>query len=86
MTNAEPRRNLEDIARRGGEVFARQVRPLLTPQDDGKFVAVDVATGEYEIDGDDYAAVTRLADRKPSAEIWLTRAGEKAAYRIVRGR
>lgn len=79
-----PRRDLEEIARLGEEVFDRQVRPKLRPRDQGKFVAIDVDTGEYEIDDDDYTAVTRLADRLPGAEIWLAMAGEKTAYRMVR--
>jgi hypothetical protein len=58
------------------------VRPLLRPEDDGKFVALDIDTGEYEIDADDYTAVMRLRTRKPGAEIWLERAGQPAAYKF----
>jgi hypothetical protein len=62
------------------------VRPALRPEDDNKFVAIDVRTGDYEIDEDDYAAVSRLRARRPSAEVWLERAGQTAAYRLGRGR
>jgi hypothetical protein len=84
MPTAEPRRSLADLARVGGEVYDRQVRPLLRPEDGDKFVAVDIATGDYELDEDDYAAVTRLRARRPSAEIWLERVGQPAAYRMRR--
>ena len=40
--------------------FDRQVRPALRPEDNDKFVAIDIDTGDYELDEDDYAAVTRL--------------------------
>ncbi len=56
----------------------RRIRPV----DDGKFVAIDVETGDYEIDEDDYAVIARLRSRRPAAEIWLMRAGYPAAYRI----
>jgi hypothetical protein len=82
MPTTEPQRGPEELARFGSEVYERQVRPLLRPEDDGKFVAVDVGTGDYEVDDDDYTAVTRLRARSPKAEIWLTRAGERAAYRL----
>jgi hypothetical protein len=75
-------RSPEELARLGGEVFERRVRPSLRPEDDGKFVAVDVLSGEYELDGDDYAAVARLRARVPAADVWLARAGCATTYRI----
>ena len=76
----------EELARAGSEAFDRHVRPVLRPEDDGKFVAIDVTTGDHEIDPDDYAAVKRLLARHPSAEIWLGCVGQPAAYRMRRGR
>ena len=86
MPAPEPRRSPEEIARLGAEVFDRRVRPALRPEDDGKFVALDIDTGEYEIDEDDYAAVTRLRARRSAAEVWLERAGQPAAYQLRLGR
>jgi len=86
MPATEPRRSLEESARLGTEAFDRWVRPLLRPEDDGKFVAIDIDTGDYEIDEDDYAAVMRLRTRNPEAEIWLECAGQPTAYKIRRGR
>ena len=82
MATTQPRRTPDELARLGGEIFDRQVRPTLRPEDDGKFVAIDVETGAYEIDGDDYAAVARLRSRKPAADIWLMCAGYPTTYRI----
>jgi len=86
MPAAEPRRSPEELARLGAEAFDRRVRPALQPEDDGKFVAVDIGTGDYELDADDYSAVTRLRSRRPSAEVWLGRVGQPAAYRMRGGR
>jgi hypothetical protein len=80
------RRSPQELARLGTEVFDRRVRPALRPADDNRFVAIDVGSGDYEIDEDDYAAVSRLRARRPSAEVWLERAGHPAAYRLGRGR
>ena len=86
MHAADERLSPEQLAQLGAEVFDRRVRPALRPEDDGKFVAVDVGTGGYEIDDDDYAAVTRLRARLPTAEVWLARAGYPAAYQIRHAR
>lgn len=72
----------DELARLGAEVFDRRVRPTLRPEDDGKFVAVDVVGEEYEIDADDYAAVMRLRARVPAADIWLLRVGSPTTCRI----
>jgi hypothetical protein len=81
VSTTKPRRTLDELACLGGEIFDRQVRPALQPEDDGKFVAIDVETGDHEIDEDDYAAVARLRLRNPTADIWLMRAGYPVAYR-----
>jgi hypothetical protein len=82
MPTTEPSRSPEELARLGGEIFDRRVRPSLRPADEGKFVAIDVVSGEYEMDVDDYAAIARLRARLPSAEVWLVRAGSPTTYRI----
>ena len=65
MPATENRRSPEEVARLGEEVLHRRVEPALGDEDDGKFVAIDVGTGDYELDEDDYAAVTRLRGRRP---------------------
>jgi hypothetical protein len=86
MMTATTARTLDELARLGGEVFDRRVRPVLRPEDDGRFVAVDVVSEEYEIDADDYTAVARLKARVPTADVWLARAGSRTTCRIGFGR
>ena len=86
MAITDSRYSLDELARLGNEIMNRSVQPTLRAEDDGKFVAIDVVTGEFEIDEDDYTAVARLRLRKPNADMWLARAGFPTAYqmRIVR--
>jgi hypothetical protein len=84
MPATESHRTPEELARLGTEAFDRHVRPTLRPEDEGKFVAIDLATGDYETDADDYAAVMRLRSRRPSADLWLMRVGQPATYRMRR--
>jgi len=82
MKATEPRIGREELARRGEETYAQTVRPALRPEDEGKFVAIDVESGAFEVDADDYTAVTRLHARVPGAQVWLVRAGYPAAHRL----
>lgn len=75
----------DNVARLGQEAFVRFVRPRLRPEDDGKYVAIDSATGDFEIDADDYTATSRLLARCPADRMWIERAGEETAYRVARG-
>jgi hypothetical protein len=86
VSAAKPTRTPDELARLAADVFDRRVRPVLRPEDDGKYVAIDVMTGDYEIDPDDYTAVSRLHARRPGAEVWLERAGQPTAYQMRLGR
>ena len=44
-----PRYPKEEFARRGEEIYNRDIRPLLEANNRGMFVAVDIETGEYEV-------------------------------------
>jgi hypothetical protein len=82
MAMLKPRHSHEEFARRGQEIFERDIRQALQPKDDGMFVAVDIESGRYEIDTDDRTATDRLLANCPDAQIWLMRVGQPAAYRI----
>lgn len=71
-----------EIVRRGRELFRNHIRPTLSPSDDGKYVAIDVDSGEYELDDDDVAAGLKLKARQPNANMFLERAGFETAYRF----
>jgi hypothetical protein len=86
MTAVEPTQDPDALARRVAEVFDRRVKSVLRPEDDGKYIALDLSSGEYEVDADDYAAVARLRLRCPQADIWIERAGQPTAYKIRCGR
>ena len=82
MDATDRRRTLDEMARLGPEIYDRQVRPKLGPGDDNKIVALDVDTGDFEVNADDYTAVMRLRARNPDAEIWLERVGQPTVCKI----
>ena len=44
------KRTLDELNRLAQEIYDRRVRPVLKPEDDGKFVSIDVDTGDYVVD------------------------------------
>jgi hypothetical protein len=74
-----PRFSPEEFARRGEEIYRRDILPHLTAKDRGKYVVIDIETGAYEIDDDEVEASDRLDARVPNAQGWLRRVGYKYA-------
>ena len=79
---AQPLYSREEFARRGDDIYERELRPLLETENEGKFVAIDIETGTYEVDANELAASDRLLARVPDAQIWLRRIGTHYAHRF----
>lgn len=71
MAANKRRYSKEEFARRGDALVEHKVRPHLTPADKDKFVAIDIETGEYELDKNAMKAADRLRKRVPDPQIWL---------------
>ena len=82
MLISQPRYSKAEFARRGDEIYERDIRARLEATDDGKFVVVDIETGDYETDSDELVASDRLLARRPDAQIWTRRVGSKYARRF----
>ncbi len=84
MSLIESRRTPEELIKLSNEIYDRRIRPIFRPEDENKFIAIDVDSGDYEIDQDDDSAVSNLKAWKPSSDIWLGHIGQPAAYRMGR--
>lgn len=82
MRPAIPPYNREEFARRGDEIYERDVLPRLREEDMGKMVTIDIETGDFEIDEDEMAATHRLLARRPNAWIWFRLAGFRYARKL----
>ncbi len=78
----QPRYTKEEHAQRGETMYERDIRPHIKPADEGKFVAIDIESGAFEVDRDELAASDRLLARVPAAQIWLRRVGSRFARRF----
>ena len=72
----------EEIARIANEIYRRDIRPKVMPQHKGKFLILDIESGDYEIDEDDLTAEERLRARRPEGVFFGIRIGYTAAYKL----
>jgi hypothetical protein len=82
MDSLRPRYSKEEFARRGEEIFERDIRSQVQGVPQRYFVAIDIETGDFEVDEDEMAASDRLMGRHPQAQIWLRRVGSPFARRF----
>lgn len=82
MTNRQPRYSAEETARRGDEIYERDIRTKVEATHRGKVVAIDIDSGAYVIDNNALTASGRLLAQHPDAEIWCVRVGSRALHRI----
>jgi len=82
MASTKRRYNKEEFAQRGDTIYKDEVRRQLKADDEGKFAAIDIETGMYEIDVDELAACDRLRARVPEAQIWMVRVGSRSVHRF----
>ncbi|CDM98258.1 MULTISPECIES: hypothetical protein [Cyanophyceae] len=75
MTTKQPRYSKEEFARLGDEIYEFKVRPQVEAGNEGKIVAIDLETGDFEVDASEIAACDRLEATHPDAQIWIVRIG-----------
>jgi hypothetical protein len=78
----KPRYSKEQIAELGEALFEREIAVRLRGRDLRHYVAIDVHSGEYEVDAQAGYAMRRLLDRQPGAQCWLRRVGSSVANSI----
>jgi len=82
MASTKRRYSKEEFAHRGDTMYENDVRPHLKADDEGKFAAIDIESGAYEVDLDELQACHRLRARVPEAQIWMVRVGSRYVHRF----
>jgi hypothetical protein len=82
MVTRVPRYSKEEFARRGDEIYQRDIKPVVEPDNIGKFVAIDIESGEWEMDANEMEAGDRLFERVPDAQTWMVRVGSRWVHRF----
>ena len=82
MSTTHPSLPPAEVVRRGEELYNRLLRTRLEADHKGQIAAIDVDSGDYEVGATVLEASDRLRLRRPDAEVFLLRIGDRALYRI----
>lgn len=82
MVMHEPRYSKDEFARRGNDLYEKNIRTQVEDGNEGKVIAIDVDSGQFEVAEDALAASDRLLARCPEAQTWFVRIGHPALHRF----
>lgn len=82
MIRIKPKYDKDEFARRGEELFEKEIRAKVVSEDPRKVVLIDIETGDFEVDFDEMAASARLRARHPDAQVWMRRVGSRVSRRF----
>jgi hypothetical protein len=80
----------EEFSVKGTQIYQNQILPNLDRDDDGKTVAIDIETGEFELADTTLAAAAKMfiraasasPSRLPTAQLWFERIGAQSVHRF----
>jgi hypothetical protein len=76
----------EEVGRRGEAIYEENLRDVVeTDENIGKFISIDIYSGDYEIGTDRLDLADRLTARHPDAEICAMKIGYTSAVSMGGG-
>jgi hypothetical protein len=80
MFKRQPRYSMEEVERRGTELYETKIRPLVHDRNIGRMLCIDIESGDYAVADEGLDAAQVLIDKNPDAQIWALRIGYVAVY------
>lgn len=80
MTVRQRRYSKEELARRGQKLYEDGIRQQVEAGNEGKIVAIDIETGDFEVGETLIAATDPLFERHANPQPWTIRIGHRAVY------
>lgn len=71
-----------EVTALGEAIYQDRIKSLMEPTERGKFLVIDVESGDYEVDQDHLTASHRLRKRRPDAVTYALKVGYRAAYSL----
>jgi len=72
----------EEIESRGEQIYDEHIRASVEAGNEGKYVVIDIESGDFEMDEDDLQATKRMLAKQPGAVLYGLRVGYPTAYTL----
>ena len=82
MTKTKTQSKDDRFAVRARAIYMRRIKPRLVNEKEGRVVALDVKSADYQVADTAIAAAEALLARRPKAQVWLERIGYPALYSL----
>lgn len=79
---SHPHYSTHEIVERGKALYEQRIRPVVEAENSGKFLVMDISTGEYTLGDSHLAASDLAAARFPGAPLFAMRIGHVTLGRI----
>ena len=77
-----PKYSKDEISDRAKKIYDEKIKAKVEPEKNGKFIVIDIESGDYEVDQKMLVASRRLRERHPNCVGFGGRVGYDAAYHI----
>ena len=74
--------SIEEVCDWGERIYEERIKALVEPQENGRFIVIDIESGDYEIADDGMDASRRLWERRPQSVRFGAKVGYPAAYNL----
>lgn len=76
---------MEEIVRRGKEIYERDLKHKLEPQHNGDFITINVRNGDYAVGKDPLRTYHVMEAKYPGGAFYGGRVGRPTTYRLGYG-
>ena len=76
------RHSIEEVCDRGERIYAERIKALVEPQENGRFIVIDIESGDYEIADLMSDASHCLKERRPDSVRFGAKVGYSSAFNL----
>ena len=74
--------SIDEVCDRGERIYEERIKALVEPQENGRFIVIDIESGDYEIADEGMDASRILRDRRPHSVRFGAKVGYPAAFNL----
>ena len=82
IQNSKPLLTPKQVAEKGEQIYQEKLKPILEPQENGKFVTIEVNSGEYFLGDSLLEALQRARQKYPDRLFHTIKVGAEGVFKM----